>query len=149
MIFVHKRSKTPIQHWDALRHGGANNLGDAALKGKYLVLWNVDIVVREGAWNYIFEFDVRDSLTTSALAQLTGKGSCYPDDMDWKKWLGEDAKVITADIREAILNMPKDEAHTDAVITDVREVPNASSIPGRGPHNAFQADLPKDFLITL
>ena len=150
MIFVHKRSAKPITHWEALRHGGPNNL-DAGIKAKYLVLWNVDIVVREGAWIYIFEFDARDSLTISALAQLTGKESSYPNDMDWKKWLGADAKVITSDIRQAILTMPPAEAHTEAVITDVREVPNASPIPGRGPHNAFQADLPKvkDFLLTL
>ena len=151
MIFVHKKSATPITHWSVLRHGGPNNLDDPSVKGrgKFLLLWNVDIVVREGAWNYIFEFDVRDSLQTSALAQLTGKGTAYPNDMDWKRWLGADAQVIAEEVREAILTMPPDEARTEAVITDVREVPGATSIPGRGPHNAFQAELPKDFLITL
>jgi hypothetical protein len=149
MIFVHKKSATPITHWDALRHGGENNLEDAGVKGKYLVLWNVDIIVREGAWHYIFEFDVRDTLEISALAQLAGKQSRYPDDMNWKQWLGGDAQVITADVREAILTMPEGEAHTDAVITDVREVPNAFPIPGRGPHNAFQVELPERFLLSL
>lgn len=148
MIFVHKKSSTPFTHWNALRHGGANNL-DAGIKGKFLVLWNVDIVVREGAWHYIFEFDVRDSLEVSALAQLAGKKRGYPNDINWKEWLGPDAAVITAEVRQAILNMPADEARTDAVITDVREVPNAFPIPGRGPHNAFQAELPRDFLLCL
>ena len=148
MIFVHKKSPTPLQHWDALRHGGANNL-DLAVKGKFLVLWNVDIVVREGSWNYIFEFDVRDSLEPSALAQLAGKTHGYPNDINWKQWLGADVALITADVRQAILNMPAAEARTEAVITDVREVPNAFPIPGRGPHNAFQIDLPDRFLLCL
>ena len=148
MIFVHKKSPTPLQHWDALRHGGANNL-DLAVKGKFLVLWNVDIVVREGSWNYIFEFDVRDSLEPSALAQLAGKTHGYPNDINWKQWLGADVALITADVRQAILNMPPEEARTEAVITDVREVPNAFPIPGRGPHNAFQIDLPDRFLLCL
>jgi len=148
MIFVHKKSPTPLQHWDALRHGGANNL-DLGVKGKFLVLWNVDIVVREGAWHYIFEFDVRDSLEPSALAQLAGKKAGYPNDINWKHWLGADVALITADVRLAILNMPPEEARTEAVITDVREVPNAFPIPGRGPHNAFQIDLPDRFLLCL
>jgi hypothetical protein len=148
MIFLHKKSPTPIQHWDALRHGGPNNL-DLGIKGKFLVLWNVDIVVREGAWHYIFEFDVRDSLAVSALAQMTGKTTGYPNEINWKQWLGSDVAVITADVRQAILSMPAAEAHTEGVITDVREVPNAFPIPGRGPHNAFQIELPDRFLICL
>jgi len=148
MIFLHKKSPTPIQHWDALRHGGPNNL-DLGIKGKFLVLWNVDIVVREGAWHYIFEFDVRDSLAVSALAQMTGKTTGYPNDINWKHWLGTDVALITSDVRQAILSMPAAEAHTEAVITDVREVPNAFPIPGRGPHNAFQIELPERFLLCL
>jgi hypothetical protein len=148
MIFLHKKSPTPIQHWDALRHGGPNNV-DLGIKGKFLVLWNVDIVVREGAWHYIFEFDVRDSLAVSALAQMTGKTTGYPNDINWKHWLGSDVAVITADVRQAILSMPAAEAHTEAVITDVREVPNAFPIPGRGPHNAYQIELPDRFLLCL
>lgn len=136
-----------MQHWSALRHGGPNNLDAAGVKGKFLVLWNVDIVAREGVWHYIFEFDVRSSLEISALAQLAGRESRYPNDIDWKQWLGDDAQVITADVREAILTMPAAEARTEALITDVREVPNAFPIPGRGPHNAFQAELPRDFLL--
>ena len=81
MIFVHKKSATPITHWDALRHGGENNLEDAGVKGKYLVLWNVDIVQRGGAWHYVFEFDVRNSLEISALGRLAGNAKAYPNDM--------------------------------------------------------------------
>jgi hypothetical protein len=148
MIFVHKKSATPVMHWSVLRHGGANNLGDASARGKFLLLWNVEVVVREGAWNYIFEFDTRDSLEVSALAQLAGRGTSYPDDVDWRKWLGADAQVINEEVREAILSMPPDEARTEALITDVREAPIPTQIPGRGPHNAYQNDSPKDFLIT-
>jgi hypothetical protein len=148
MLFIHKKSPTPITHWEALRHGGLNNL-DAGIKGKFLVLCNVDIVHREGAWNYLFEFDVRDDLEIRALAQLVGKAQRYPNDMDWKKWLGPDCHVITAKVREAILNMPADEAHTDAVITGMREVPNARPIPGRDPSKWFQLDLPSDFALAL
>jgi hypothetical protein len=148
MIFVHKKSHTPVMHWSVLRHGGPNNLGDPSVKGKFLLLWNVEVVVREGAWNYIFEFDTRESLEVSALAQLTGRATSYPNDVDWRKWLGADAQVITEEVREAILSMPPDEARTEAVITDLREAPLATHIPGRGPHNAFQDDAPRDFLIT-
>jgi hypothetical protein len=148
MMFVHKKSATPVMHWSVLRHGGVNNLGDPSVKGKYLLLWNVEVVVREGAWNYIFEFDTRESLSVSALAQLTGRGASYPNDVDWRAWLGPDAQVINEEVRQAILTMPPDEARTEALITDVREAPLATQIPGRGPHNAFQSDSPQDFLIT-
>ena len=153
MLFIHKKSATPLTHWDALRHGGANNLDDAAVRGKYLVLWNVDIVHREGWWHYLFEFDVRNSLEMGALAQFVGKTTGYPNDMDWKQWLGSDCKVISAAVREAILNMPPEEARTDAVITDVREMPRetpgARPIPGRGPDDWYRFDLPREVILTL
>ena len=148
MIFVHKKSPTPITHWAALRHGGLNNL-DAGVKGKYLVLWNVDIVHREGLWHYIFEFDVCESLEVSALAQLAGKQSRYPGDVNWKDWLGGDYQVITAAVREAILNMPAEDAHTEAVITSIREIPQGRPIPNRDPRDAFQSELPRQFLLSL
>ena len=147
MVFVYKRSPTPVTPWDALRHGGANNL-DAGIKGKYLVLLNADILHREGMWHYIFEFDVRETLEISALAQLAGKEASYPDDMDWKKWLGEGYQVITAAVREAILNMPADEAKTEAVITSMRPVPGGRPVPNRDPKDAFQFDLPRNMLLS-
>src|SRR5882757_8529940 len=99
MLYVHKKSPTPIDPWGALRHGGLNNLADPAIPGKCLVLFNVDIVQREGAWHYIFEFESRDTLEVSALAQLTGKERHYPDDMNWKQWLAPTYTLISAAVR--------------------------------------------------
>jgi hypothetical protein len=123
MVFVYQQSSTPIDPWPALRHGGPNNL-NANIKGKYLVLWNLDIVQREGAWHYIFQFDARDSLEFSALAQLVGKPDRYPNDINWRDWLGPNYQVISAAVREDILSLPPDEGHTNTMITDMREIPN-------------------------
>ena len=46
-------------HWNDL---------SAGIRAKYLVLCNVDILHRDGAWHYIFEFDARNSLEMSELA---------------------------------------------------------------------------------
>ncbi len=148
MLYVHKKSSTPIDPWPALRHGGPNDLDDAGVKGNFLVLFNVDIVQREGVWHYIFEFDLRDSLEATALAQFMGKTS-YPNDMKWKQWLGADCTVISASVREEILKMPDNVAHTSAVITGMRECPTARPIPGRDPDDWFRHDLPENFLLTL
>jgi hypothetical protein len=153
MLFVHKRSQNPIDPWSALRHGGMNNLDNAAVRSRYLVLWNVDIVQREGAWHYLFEFDGRDRLELGALAQLVGKAQRYPDDMDWKQWLGPEYHVISASVREEILRMPAAEARTGAIITEMREVPpeepGARPIPGRDAEHWFQLELPADFVFGL
>jgi hypothetical protein len=120
MLYIHKRSPTPIDHWPVRRHGGANNLGES-VAGKYLLLWNVDIVHREGAWHYIFEFDVRTSLNISELGRLLSKEKSYPDDMDWKSWLGPNYTIISAAVRAEILNMPKDIASTGPRITSFHQ----------------------------
>jgi hypothetical protein len=148
MVYVHKKSSVPMDPWPAVRHGGANNL-DPSIKGGFLVLWNVDIVHREGAWHYLFEFDVRDSLALSALGQLMGRAQAYPNDMDWKAWLGADCTIISAAVRQEILNMPRDHAQTDAVITGMRAVPNARPVPGRDPNDWFRVELPDDFMLSL
>src|SRR4051812_33856541 len=148
MIYVHKGSTTPIVPWPALRHGGANNL-DANVRGKYLVLLNFDVVQREGKWHYIFEFDARESLRTSELARTVGESGASPDAMDWKGCLGEGFEVIPASVREASLSVPADQAKTGAVITDMRPCPTARPIPGRKPEDAFQAELPRDFMLVL
>ncbi len=148
MLFIHKLSSTPIDPWIALRHGGVNNLG-GGVRGKYLILWNVDIVQRGGAWHYIFEFDVRDSLQKGALAQLASKNASCPDDMDWQHWLGPDWRVISAAERGEILSMPGGEAHKNAVITDMRPVTGSRPIPVREPGERFQVELPPDFLLGL
>jgi hypothetical protein len=148
MVFVFKKSATPLIPWSAVRHGGINNLS-AGVRGKYLVLMNFDVVHREGAWHYIFQFDARNSLETSGLAKVVGEASRYPNDIDWRQWLGDGFEVISASVREAILNMPADEAKTEMVITGMREVPNARPIPGRNPSNAFQFELPREFMLAL
>jgi hypothetical protein len=150
MVYIHKKSPGPIDPWPAVRHGGLNHLD--GVRGKYLVLWNADIVQREGAWHYIFEFDVRDTLEMSALAQLVGGGKQrgYPNDMDWKTWLGPHCTQITAAVREEILNMPADAARTEAVITDMRELRNAPPVPGRKPDDWYRGgESPDDFLLTV
>jgi hypothetical protein len=148
MIYIYKGSPTPIVPWDAVRHGGPNNL-DLGIKGKYLVLLNADIVQREGKWHYIFEFDARDTLQTSALAHIVGEASKYPGDIDWKSWLGEGCELINASVREAILTMPPEEAKTGAVITGMRECPAARPIPGRDPKDAYQIELSREFMLCL
>ncbi len=149
MLFVHKRSAAPIDPWPALKHGGSNNLANAAVQGKFLILWNVDIVQREGAWHYLFEFDARDTLRKGTLAQLAGKSQDYPDDMNWKSWLGDDITIITAAVREEILRMPADAARTSAVITDMRQVRTTPPGPSpRDPDDWFHSDIPREFIIT-
>ena len=122
MIFIYKKSPVVISPWGALRHGGRNNVS-ADIREQYLLLTNVDIIHREGAWHYIFEFDARDTLEMSGLGRLTGQPSQYPDDMDWKAWLGDDYQVIDAKVREALLSLPPDNPLIDVSITDMRAVP--------------------------
>jgi hypothetical protein len=148
MLYIHKKSSAPIDPWPALRHGGVNNLDHKDVIGKYLVLFSVDILHREGFWHYIMLFDVRETLAKSALAQLAVKEQSYSDDMDWKEWLGPDFNVISASVREEILNMPEEHAHTGAVITGMRELPGLGPIPGRKPEDWFDVDLPEEFLIA-
>lgn len=148
MLYIHKRSPTPIDHWPVRRHGGANNLGDQ-IPGKFLLLWNVDIVHREGAWHYIFEFDVRNSLNISELGRLMSKEKSYPNDMDWKTWLGPDYTIISAAVRAEILNMSKDVDNTGPRITDIHELPHGKPIPGRNETNWYEVDLPDDFVLGL
>ena len=149
MLFLHKKSPTPIDPWVALRHGGLNNLADPAIPGKCLVLFNVDIVQRDGVWHYIFEFDARNSLELGALAQVTGTKRRYPDDMNWKQWIGPGYTLISAAVREEILSMSQQEAHTDVVITGMREVPHGCANPNQGPNDWNQTIRPNDLLLTL
>jgi hypothetical protein len=149
MLFIHRKSSSPIDPLAALKHGGVNNLDNPAIKGKYLVLWNVDIVQREGLWHYLFEFDKRETLQTHALAQLAGHGRGYPDDVDWKSFLGPEYTVISASVRDEILNMPAEDAHTSAVITGMRPVaPTNHSLPVHNPGDWYQVgELPEDDLL--
>lgn len=139
MIYVYKQSAAPLHPWDVLRHGGPNNIAPET-KAKYLLLLNADVVQRDGLYHYIFEFDTRDTLKKSSLAQLTqapGKAAEYPNGMDWAKWLtahdvaSEDGtsspmwQVITADVRWEILHMAPqspDSGKRNVVITGLRPV---------------------------
>ena len=158
MIYVYKQSPTPLQPWDYLRHGGPNNIAPE-VKAKYLLLLNADILQRDGVWHYIFEFDTRDSLKKSGLAQLTqgpGKSNAYPDGMDWRTWLaqgeapaGEDGaamalpswQIITPDVRWEILHMPAGDngnGRHDVVITGLRPLTGTpGSANGHGAANGF------------
>lgn len=151
MIYVYKQSATPLQPWDMLRHGGANNIAPE-VRAKYLLLLNADVVQRDGLYHYIFEFDTRDTLKKSGLAQLTqapGKSNEYPNGMDWATWLSKsDAKpgkdgaaapatwqVITADVRWEILHMAPanpDGGKRSVVITGLRPATNTTGSPGKG-----------------
>jgi hypothetical protein len=127
MLYVYKLSDKPLQPWSMLRTGGANNIAPDA-KGQYLVLQNAEALYRDGAWHYVLEFDVRDSLTLSPLALMMGKptaSSSYPDGTNWRKWLGDNWQVIDEHVRWKILHDPQAESYSEAEgqISDVRELP--------------------------
>ena len=137
MLYVYKQCPEPCQPWGMLHVGGKNNIVPAA-KAKYLVLDNVDVIQRDGAWHYLFAFDTRNSLELSPLAQLmqrNPKAQKYADGADWKKWLGEGWQVIDEHVRWEILHMPGGEkAKTEASITDLRildVLPDPSQVPNR------------------
>jgi hypothetical protein len=151
MMYVHKQSAVPVQPWGALRRGGVNNLLPAPAV-KYLVLWNVDIIHRDGSWHYIYEFDARPSLAMSSLAQLTHTSkqpTSYPGEMNWREWLGQGWEVVSAAMREQIMSLPSSDPWTDATITDMRELPAGSvsakpHVPGR-----FNMILPPNYMLAL
>ena len=139
MIYVYKQSASPLHPWDVLRHGGPNNIAPET-RAKYLLLLNADVIQRDGLYHYIFEFDTRDSLKKSGLAQLTqapGKSSEYPNGMDWAAYLSKDAdasvpawQVITADVRWEILHMAPanpEAGKRNVVITGLRPVTGAGA----------------------
>jgi hypothetical protein len=127
MLYVYKLSDKPLQPWSMLRTGGANNVAPDA-KGRYLVLQNAEALYRDGAWHYVLEFDVRDTLTLSPLALMMGKKSApssYPDGTNWRKWLGDNWQVIDEHVRWKILHEPQADSYngTEGQISDVRELP--------------------------
>jgi hypothetical protein len=127
MLYVYKQSVLPLSPWNMMRVGGENNIAPA-VKRKYLLLSNIDASHREGAWHYIFEFDCRDSLQKSGLAQMmersNGNGSSrFKDTANWAEWLGESGwQIIDEHVRSEILNL-KPSQPTDGIITGVRELP--------------------------
>ena len=129
MLYVYKQSAEPFHPWSMLHEGGVNNIAPQA-KAKYLVLDNVDVIQRDGAWHYLFAFDTRNSLELSPLAQLmsrTPKPTRYADGANWKQWLGEGWQVIDEHVRWEILHMPGGDADAkkkEASITDLRILPS-------------------------
>jgi hypothetical protein len=122
MLQVYKRSVEPMRPWDVMRHGGRNNIA-ADVKHKFLVLWNADVVRKDGLWHYVFEFDARDSLEISELAQIFSGSSTatrYPDGTDWRKWLGVDWTVIDTRRRHEILKPSEINGNGNVVITTLR-----------------------------
>ena len=128
MLYVYKQSETPMQPWSMLRRGGPNNIAPQA-KGRFLLLHNAEAVYRDGAWHYVLEFDVRDSLQLSPLAQMMGgksQNGSYRDGANWKKWLGDRWQVIDEHVRWEILNSGEADPTmaADDKISDVRELPD-------------------------
>src|SRR2546423_12757602 len=126
MLYVYKQSQQPMQPWSMLRRGGPNNVAPQA-KGRFLVLHNADAVYRDGAWHYVLEFDVRDSLQLSPLAQMMGgknQGASYRDGANWRKWLGDHWQVIDEHVRWEIVHSGEaDPMSAEDRISGVRELP--------------------------
>lgn len=123
MLYVHKRSVTPVHAWGAMRLGGANNVAPQA--GKFLVLMGAEAIRRNGVWHYLLEFDARNSLEMSSLAHAVlglPASSGYRDCMNWRDWLGEDWELIDEHRRWDLLHARRPHQGSDAVITDLREV---------------------------
>jgi hypothetical protein len=123
MLYVYKRSHAPMRPWDVMRHGGRNNIAPE-VQQPYLVLWNADVVRKDDLWHYVFEFDVRDSLEISELAQIfTGPSSTptrFPDDTNWRRWLGDEWAIIDDSRRKEILKGSGTSGGGEVVITTLR-----------------------------
>jgi hypothetical protein len=88
-----------------MRTAGPNNLG-SPVKGKYLVLWNADVIRTDGEWHYVFDFDVRNSLEKSEISRLMasdGESTRYENKADWRSFLGGAYEVITGPRRNQIV----------------------------------------------
>ncbi len=79
---------------------------------------------------------------------MLGEAKQYPDDMNWRDWLGAGCQLISAKVRENILNLPPDENHPGAIITGVREATNSRPAAGPPPQNAYQPEIPEDFILS-
>jgi len=123
MLHVYKRSSEPMRPWDVMRHGGRNNIAPE-VKQKYLVLWNADVIRKDNMWHYVFEFDTRDSLEISELAQIFAGSSAtptrYPDGTDWRTWLGQEWVVIDNRRRQEILKGGGNGKTGEVTITTLR-----------------------------
>ena len=122
MLYVYKQSESPICAWTLSRVGGKNNIAPQ-VPARYLVLHTAECVKRDGMWHYVFEFDTRNSLEMSPLAMLVYGNythTRYPDGADWRRWLGDDWRIIDEHARWSILNGVE---QPEAAICDVRDLP--------------------------
>ncbi len=144
MIYVYKRSPKPVQPWDVMRVGGENTIAPQ-VKRKFLILWNVEAVHRDGMWHYIFEFDTRDSLRMSALSQMVGGGGekSYKSGADWKEWLGEGWEVIDEKRRWEILDQGADDPLSGEVVIHLKESPTPTPMGIRKRQGPDPRQLPR------
>ena len=104
MVHVYMKSSTPLKPWSVMRSAGANTLRVGG--GRYLVLWNAQVVRKEGQWHYVFDFEGQDTLDKGEMARLMAGANGakqYKGDTDWKKFLGKGYKVISAKRRNQIV----------------------------------------------
>jgi hypothetical protein len=122
VIHVYKQTKQPVSAFEVMRVGGRNNIaGDVA--EKFLVLWDVHAIKRGDTWHYIFDFDQRDTLQMSELAQLMnggGQDMQYQNAVDWAKWLREGWKIVGEQERWQILHPGTGSEKGEAKISDIR-----------------------------
>jgi hypothetical protein len=129
MIHVYKRTTEPFSPWGALRAGGPNTIA-RNVKARYLVLWNVEVVRSEGAWHYVFTFDARDTLELGVLAQaISGRNARYRDDMDWRKFLGDDWQLVDEHHVFQALKANPGPLAGEVLISDVRVRPTPFPLP--------------------
>jgi hypothetical protein len=123
VVHVYKRSQQPIQPWQMIRRAGTNNIAPE-VKAKYLILWNAEVVRRNGLWHYILEFDARDSLdiTDPTTTHTNGKTSppTYRDGIDWRAWLGQDWELVEPARREQILTQDQPAGPGGVVISNLK-----------------------------
>ena len=87
-----------------MRSAGANNLRVSG--GKYLVLWNAQVVKHEGEWHYVFDFDPQNTLEKGEIARLmagANGSTTYEGKTDWRSFLGDDFEVVSAKRRNQII----------------------------------------------
>ena len=121
MVYVYKSSAGPIQPWRVIRRAGPNNVAPD-VRERYLILWNAEVVRRDGRWHYVFEFDARSSLEMNdPAAHTNGHGPpSYRDGVDWRAWLGDGWERIDADRRDEILRPDPDPRPGEVVITNLK-----------------------------
>jgi hypothetical protein len=131
MVHVYKKSASPLRPWDVMRTAGKNNVAPRH-NGKFLVLWNADVVRRDGCWHYVFDFDGRNTLEKNEIAVLmsgAGESTTYADDTDWQTFLGADYEVVTEARRKQILSRTDGPHDGEVKITCMRVGSSSFALP--------------------